>query len=178
MGDQLEQFIMKNRSSFDDAEPSEKVWKGIDKKVRKSQNFLQVAWKVAAVIFMVSTVYLLLEKNLRDSQFDQLVAESAQQSEELQQAEDYYTQLINVKKLEIQEQLTPDEQDEFLEEIEQLDELYLELKKTYQTTTASERIVDAMINNLQLRLNILNKQLEILENVKDQNNESEPVSET
>lgn len=168
MGDQLEQFIMNNKDSFNDAEPSERVWKGIDKKLRKNNGFLQVAWKVAAVLFMVSTVYLLMERNFEE------VQEVPQFSEEFRQAEDYYTNLISLKRMEIEEKLSPEEQSELLEEIDQLDVLYIELKETYQTTAATDRITDAMISNLQLRLQILSKQLEILETIKDQNHEIEP----
>ena len=168
MGDQLEQFIMNNKDSFDDVNPSDQVWERINRRLRKSNSFLQIAWKVAAVVFMVSTAYLLLERNLESSQ------ETPQLSEEFRQAEDYYTQLISIKRTEIQQKLSPEEQAEFLKEIDQLDELYIELKKTYQTNAANTRVVDAMISNLQLRLDILSKQLEILESIKDQNNESEP----
>lgn len=171
MGDQLEQFIMNNKDAFNDANPSEKVWKGINKQLGRNNNFLQVVWKVAAILFMVSTIYLLVEKSFEESQ------SGPQFSEEFTQAEDYYTQLISVKRMEIQEKLSPEEQEELLEEIDQLDVLYVELKETYQTNAASERIVDAMISNLQLRLQILSKQLEILENIKDQNHEIEPNSE-
>ena len=171
MGDQLEQFIMNNKDSFNDEGPSEKVWKGINKRMNRSTGFLQVAWKVAAVLFMVSTIYLLVDRNADESQ------SGPQLSEEFRQAEDYYTQLISMKRTEIQEKLTPEQQSEFLKEIDQLDELYTELKKTYQTNAANDRVLDAMISNLQIRLQILNKQLEILENIKDQNDESEPITE-
>lgn len=171
MGDQLEQFIMNNKDSFNDVDPSDKVWKGINKKLRKDNGFLQVAWKVAAVLFMVSTLYLLIDKNLQDSQV------SPQFSEEFRQAEDYYTQLISQKKLQIQEELTLEEQGQLLEEIDQLDVLYVDLKKTYQTQASSDLVLDAMVSNLQLRLQILSKQLDILENIKDQNDEIESNTE-
>ncbi|MEP1096917.1 MAG: hypothetical protein ABJG78_17500 [Cyclobacteriaceae bacterium] len=158
---------MNNKDSFNDVDPSDNVWKGINKKLRKNNGFLQVAWKVAAVIFMVSTVYLLIEKNLQESQV------GTQFSEEFKQAEDYYTQLISLKRIQIQEELSPEEQGELLKEIDQLDALYIDLKKTYQTQAADDRVLDAMVSNLQLRLQILSKQLNILENIKDQNDEIE-----
>jgi hypothetical protein len=164
MGDQLEQFIMNNKEAFNNADPSDNVWKGINRKLRKSNGFLQISWKVAAALFMVSTVYLLVERNLEVSY------EGPQFSQEFTQAENYYTQLISLKRTEIEQKLTPEQQNELLEEIDQLDVLYVELKTTYQPNAASDRIVDAMVNNLQLRLEILNKQLEILGNIKNQNN--------
>ncbi|MEM6829977.1 MAG: hypothetical protein AAF551_05645, partial [Bacteroidota bacterium] len=75
---------------------------------------------------------------------------------------------ISEKRTEIEQKLTPEQHKEFLAEIDLLDELYVELKQTYQTNAASDRLLDAMINNLQLRLSIINKQLTILENIKEQ----------
>lgn len=171
MGDQLEQFISENKEAFNDIPPSDHVWRNIDRGLRKKDRWLQLAWRVAAVLFLGSTIYLLAERSVNR------VHEGPTFSEEFQQAEDYYTQLINLRREEIKERLTPEQLDTFLEEIDQLDLLYDELKKTYKTNAASERLLDAMINNLQLRLNILNKQLEILENIKGQNDESESIIE-
>ena len=171
MGDHLEQFIMENKASFESEEPSGMVWKRIDKRMRRTNSFFQTAWKVAAVIFMVSTIYLLIEKTTSETNF------GPQLSEEFREAEDYYVQLINLRKEEIQAQLSPEQNAELLTEIDQLDNLYIELKKTYQTNAANDRVIDAMINNLQLRLDILNKQLEILEKIKGEKNESESTNE-
>lgn len=165
MGDQLEKFIMENRSAFDEAEPSEKLWTKIDQKLERKKPGMSVIWKVAAVLFLVSTIVLLLDKNSSGD------PSGPTMSQEFVDAEDYYVTLINQRKQLIRDKLTPEEEKTFLTEINDLDAMYLELKKTYQTNASSERVVDAMINNLQLRLQILNLQLEILENIKDQNHE-------
>lgn len=166
MGDQFEKFIIENREAFNNEEPSEKVWSDVDKKLGKKQSYLSIAWKIAAMLFMASTILLIVDRNNQ-------LSNSPVLSDEFEQAEDYYVKLINVKKQEIKEKLTPEEQAQFLSDIDQLDSMYLELKQTYQTNASNDRVVDAMISNLQLRLNILNKQLEILENIKDQSNESD-----
>jgi hypothetical protein len=166
MGDQFEKFIIENREEFNAAEPSDTVWVGVERKLNKKQSFLSIAWKVAAMLFMVSTIYLMIDRNNQNTSGPVL-------SEEFEQAEDYYVKLINIKRQEIKEQLTLEDQEQFLSDIDQLDTMYLELKQTYQTNASNDRVVDAMISNLQLRLNILNKQLEILENIKDQNNEND-----
>lgn len=171
MGDQLEQFVIKNKDSFNELEPSEKVWKGVEKKVGQRKGFLQIAWKVAAVLFMVSTVYLLIDRSTDEPQLATYIPPAL--SGEFQAAEDYYTQLISLKREEIEAQLSLEEQDAFLLDIDQLDILYDELRSTYRRNTVNDRVVDAMIHNLQLRLEILNRQLDILESIKDQKNESE-----
>ncbi|WP_462251448.1 hypothetical protein [Ekhidna sp.] len=167
MGDQLENFIMANREGFDNASPSENTWKGIDQRLGDKQSIWPTVWKVAAMIFMVSTIYLMIDKR----QSDEL--DGPMLSDEFTQAEDYYVSLIAQRKQAIQEQLTPEQHEQFLVEIDQLDSMYLELKKTYQSNASNDRVMDAMISNLQLRLDILNKQLDILQNIKNQNNEKD-----
>lgn len=166
MGDQLEKFIMENREAFDAAVPSDKTWSKIDKRLTKKGSVWPTIWKVAAMLFMASTIFLMIDKHTNESEGPIL-------SEEFTQAEDYYVTLINQKRQAIKNQLTPEQHEQFLVEIDQLDSMYVELKKTYQTNASNDRVMDAMINNLQLRLDILNKQLDILENIKNQNNESD-----
>ncbi len=167
MGDQLENFIMANREEFDNASPSENTWKGIDQKLSDKHSIWPTVWKVAAMIFMVSTIYLMIDKR----QSEELDGPTL--SDEFTQAEDYYVTLIAQRKQAIQEQLTPEQHEQFLVEIDQLDSMYIELKKTYQSNASNDRVMDAMISNLQLRLDILNKQLDILQNIKNQNNEKD-----
>ncbi len=167
MGDQLEKFILEHKDEFNQEVPSERVWSGIDRSLKKENHFLQLGWKVAAVLFLVSTLYLLIDKQLTSGN------EGPTFSQEFQQAEDYYTQLISKKREEIAQQLTPQQQKDFVAEIDELDKLYLELKETYRTNATNERLLDAMINNLQIRLSILDKQLMILENLKEKRDESD-----
>ena len=167
MGDQFEKFIMDNRNKFDDQEPSLDLWNRIEKEVAPKKTAIGLIWKVAAVLFLVSTLVLLVDKNSEPP--------GAQLSQEFVQAEDYYVTMIDQRKNIIKERLTPEQEKLFLQEINQLDEMYAELKETYQANASNERVVDAMINNLQLRLDILNKQLEILENIKDDKNEKDHI---
>ena len=171
MGDQFEKFIMENRSAFDDAEPSEKLWNGIDQKLEKKTVPMNIIWKVAAVLFLVSTVVLLLDRQAPALEVGPLL------SQEFLEAEDYYVTMINQRKELIRQQLSPEDEKAFLLEINDLDAMYLDLKETYQSNASSERVMDAMINNLQLRLDILNRQLEILEKIKGQNHENEHIIE-
>ena len=164
MGDQFEKFIIENREAFDAGEPSDKVWQGVEKTLSKKQSFLSIAWKVTALLFMASTILLVIDR------FNQNAAGPVL-SDEFEQAEDYYVNLISIKRKEITLKLTPEDQAKFLSDIDQLDEMYLELKQTYQTNASNDRVVNAMISNLQLRLKILNKQLEILENINNPNDE-------
>ncbi|MEM6735046.1 MAG: hypothetical protein AAGC64_06980 [Bacteroidota bacterium] len=170
MGDQFEKFIMDNQSAFDEAEPSNELWHKIEKKLRKKKPGFRLTWKAAAVLFLISTIALLINQINIDSKGPEL-------SQEFVDAEDYYVSMINQRKEFIKKELTPEYEEVFLLEINQLDSMYKELKKTYQTNSSSERVVNAMISNLQLRLDILNRQLEILENIKEKTDETESIIE-
>ena len=169
MGDQFEKFIIDNRNQFDDEAPSGDLWNRIEHEVAPKRAPLGVIWKIAAVLFLASTIVLLIDRSTEPV--------GPQLSQEFVQAEDYYVTMINQRKDLIKQQLTADQEALFLDEINQLDGMYLELKETYQANASNERVVDAMINNLQLRLDILNRQVEILENIKGQTDANETFIE-
>jgi cell division FtsZ-interacting protein ZapD len=68
----------------------------------------------------------------------------------------------------------PELDKDLLGEIDQLDSTYQVLKSAAEVGQ-SERILDAMVLNLQMRIDILNQQLEVLEKIKNIN-ENEKVS--
>lgn len=172
MGDQLEQFVSKNRESFDSEGPSDKVWGAIAS--RKRRKPLVHLWKVAAILFLISTVYLIVERaGFRVDSPDGVPAELT----EFARVETYYTQLIAQKKMEVTKLAGSDLERDFLKEIETLDEMYTELKQTYMEQNSTDLLTDAMINNLQLRIEILNQQLAILIQLKQQQDGKVSISQ-
>ncbi len=165
MGDHLEEFIIKNRDSFDEGAPSAQSWKKINKRLHKSKRQWSLTWRSVAVLFMASTIFLIVNRKTSIQEEEPIL------TQEFTQAEDYYVRLITQKRQAIKEQLIPEQQEPFLVEIDQLDSIYLALKTTYQINASNDRVMDAMINNLRLRLDILNRQLEFLQNINPQKNE-------
>jgi hypothetical protein len=86
----------------------------------------------------------------------------------LARVEQYYTHQINEKlaTLTNNKVLSPEVQKAFLADVEKLDSAYQQLKLTMKDTP-SDKVKDAMIVNLQTRIELLNTQLEILENIKN-----------
>jgi hypothetical protein len=80
----------------------------------------------------------------------------------------YYTKLIEIK----QEELKTLEKDEpllykqFAGDVEKLDNVYHSLKKQLPKNSNPELVMEAMISNLQLQMNLLNKQLRIIRQIK------------
>lgn len=166
--DDLERFIMANRGEFDDEEPSKAVWERLSKPKKSAKRYWDVYWKLAAVFFLASTLYLIIEKKM-DAKTDP-VAEVVPTSQSLEFAgvETYYVQLIAQKRAEIAQFDNPELKRSFFAEIDQLDRRYNELKQTYEHQNSGELILDAMISNLKLRIDILDQQLKILNQLKNQ----------
>ena len=169
MGDQFERFIQAHRDDFDESSRLDELqrWKKIESRIQ-SENKFQVGylWKIAAAFFLISTVWLMVDRFLPAEN------EQSAQMMEFMQVEAFYTNLIKQKQAELKSYDQVLLTDEFLADVERLDSMYLQLKKTYETSANDELILDAMINNLQLRIEILSQQLTILNTLKQSENET------
>jgi hypothetical protein len=181
--DNIEKFITQNREAFDSEEPDMKVWAAIQKGMKQGKSVRMVPmyrlWQVAAsIILLLGTGigWLIYEnKQLQKNAALPLSVNAAftvtldQIAPELAEAEDFYTRQIQLKSTELSRYdlkklgLAKD----YETELKKLNEAYDELKNDFYKT-GSERVVEAMIQNLQYRMELLNKQLEILEKVQKQ----------
>jgi hypothetical protein len=167
MDDRFEKYVRENRSRFDDEVPSDELWSKIDQGLEEQGGSTSyVFWKVAAVILLLISVGLFIEREVRNH----IPAENTRISE-VEEVENYYTTLIAEKKQELLRMSDDSLAMQFLVELDYLDSSYQHLKSTFKQEVADERVVGAMIENLQLRIQILNRQLEILENVKQHQDE-------
>lgn len=168
MGDQFEKFIQKEREAFDveSSVSAEERWKSIDTKLNKKRFSTQWIWKAAAVIFLATTAVLFVDRFSSTSE-----PVISNRYEEFVQAERFYTSMISDKRKEISSYETENLSESFMLEVNRLDEMYEELKLTYRQNVNEDKLMDAMIRNLQLRIDILNQQLKILETLNSVKNE-------
>jgi len=168
MADQLEKYINEHRSEFDAESPSSEAWKNIRDGLGDERANMNTAWywKAAAVMLLMLSTYLIVDKVSQSDSTTPFIAQLEEPEDEFVMAEDYYFSVINQKIVEIQEsELSPEIKKDFTQEIQRLDEMYSELQLEYQQVQ-DEKIKDAMILNLQLRINLLNEQLNIIRNIK------------
>lgn len=171
MKDRLENFIKSHRADFDDLDPREDTWAKIQGELHQDDNKRDYTWlwKAAAVVFLCISVGLAVERTMTADVETVAEVNQAQKSRstELREVEGYYTQLISQKRSEIKSVI--DKKGlvdvELLKDMEQLDNMYAKLKKDLKKNQNDERLINAMIQNLQLRVEILNKQLRILERI-------------
>lgn len=159
MKDQIEDFIKNNKAAFDDKEPSEKVWKKIEASVVKDTSFSLwnsvTLWRAAAVIFMVLSGYLLIPKTSDTRQPEIAMKEFAD-------VEQFYFQQISQKTEMIHEFQQMEGLNGFTQDFKQLEAMYNVLKEEMKNRP-SQKVKDALVLNLLVRIDLLNQQLHKLE---------------
>ena len=155
MKDQLDDFIRKNRAGFDDKEPPEKVWRNIESSLRFTTSGgwnAVVWWRAAAIIFMALSAYLLIPKQATKSQTSELAAS------EFSDVEEFYVQQIS-EKVELIDGFQKNEGlNGFTQDFKQLEAMYMILKEEMKSRP-SQKVKDALVLNLLVRINLLNQQL-------------------
>ena len=158
MKDQLENFIRRNREAFDDKEPSASLWNRIERSLDKRTRrwTIPVAyWRAAAIFFMALSAYLLIPKQVDRS-------ENALAMKEFSDVEAYYVQEISSKVDLIREFKRNDGLNGYTEDFRQLEAMYQVLKEEMKTRP-SEKVKDALVLNLLVRIDLLNQHLQKLE---------------
>ncbi len=165
MKDRLEEFVSNHRQDFDLLEPDARLWAGIEKKLDKSRKRRLGFYisRVAAVvaIFMLSFAiqkYYFNHKNPVDK------------IPELQEAESYYSGLIDQKLKEVRPMLAefPDIQQELDGDMKELDSVYSSLKEDLKDNVSNQQVIEAMIENYRTRIDILEEMLQFLDKDKEE----------
>jgi hypothetical protein len=178
--DRLEQFIAENRDQFDISDPGDRVWNGINGRIRKGRRLpaFKTIIKWAAVIIITFGASFLLQEILhRDNMLTNRKdkKELNVQIPELQEAEIYYTNMVDEKILEIEPLLKdqPELSYALKSDLSELDSIYAELQKDLKDNIANDEVVEAMIQNYRLKLQILEDLLGFLqETSKNEQNEN------
>ena len=178
----LEQFIQNHHQDFDKYEVPAGLWDKIDKslgkdiahnleadevifKFKKSSISKLKIWAMAASLVLLIGCLSVFYLNNKSDSTEQIVAEVAPQyNDKMVQ----YASLIETKREEIRQIETHDPvmYKEFASEIEKLNHDYQNLQDELPQTPNQGELVEAMIQNLRVQLDILNRQLIIIQKVK------------
>ncbi len=177
MSNKLKNFISDNRKAFDDEIPSNKVWENIDASFieKKKQRFVLsrfYKWSMApaAILVIAFGFYFVANKKTAETE---IVAIAETDINKL--APDYapqmnqFVKMIDTKQEELKmlAKEQPELYQQFTTAIYQLDSSYNNLKNQLSATPNREMLLEAMIQNLQLQLNVLNQQLNIINQIKE-----------
>ncbi len=189
MSSDLEKFIRKNRGDFDETDPSDKVWKNIERSLplKKEAKHFTIRdiykWSAAAAIFFITitSVYFLFIKkqpvndpektstvktgtgeNLsRPDNFNSISIEYASEFKEAEQA-------VEVRQKELRAAIANDPElyRKFQQDLNTLDSSYRILREQASQSMNGDVIIKAMIQNLQLQSELLGRQLMIIREFK------------
>jgi hypothetical protein len=180
MKDRLEQFISDHREQFDLYEPDERLWTGIESGIGRRKvlgiGWKGLLWRAAAVVLIFGASFLLQEYR---HQHRGMLSEREQgkilrKIPELEEAEIYYTGLLDEKLQEVKPLLSqhPELGISLNQDLSELDSIYQELQKDLMDNIANDEVVEAMIQNYVLKIQILEDLLKYMdENSKDQEDE-------
>lgn len=178
------------RKDFNYSSESFKMTKGHDKtfknkldeafgKAPKTDYSMIFKMAAVAIIAVLSTVFVLnQDKSFSEKEPTEQIVEAQKIklgdiSPELQTVENYYLTSI---KLELATLETTEEHDalinSYLEELQHINRAYNDLEKDLNELGVTEEIINAMIDNLQLRLELLQDLKQKLNNLNPKNNEN------
>ncbi len=164
--DRLEKFVNENRHEFDQMEPSDKSWEAISqrlnphsgKKVRKF-GWMKIAAAVTLMALLPATVYFFSTSGQK-----QLVRAIQVDPEirELMEAEAFYAQEVSGKLAEIQKcyKVYPELKSEIEGDLNELEAMYISLKKDLRENVSNKEVIEAMIENNRYRMKLVEDVLE------------------
>jgi hypothetical protein len=171
MSKRLEDFIKQNRAEFDELEPEMDLWNKIEKGLsekeiipqkREAKTFsLGFVLRVAAIVFVIMTIsFVFYVKNEKPAPVNLAAINPEYAKQQVQ-----YTSLIQNKRSELKvlTKSDPELYKEFSSEITKMDSTYKKLNSDLATSPNQERVLHAMIRNLQIQTEVLNQQLQVIE---------------
>ena len=172
MKDQLEEFIKENRGAFDNREPSGNVWKGIERAIRPGHSIWNSVsiWRAAAVIFMALSAYLMIPG--KDTP---LALQDEKVLTDFKDVESFYVSEISSKVRLIDRFEGSEGLNGFTQNFQQLDAMYMVLKEEMKNHP-SAKVREALVLNLLIQIDLLNKQLDKLDHQEEKKNGEEQVS--
>ena len=182
MSKPLEDFIKTNRAEFDDLEPKDANWLHIEAELRRKDFFTHPAnvkafslgfvLKVAAVIVLIMgsgfIFYLKFYHGAAGVDLAQINPEYAKQQV-------HYASLVESKRNELKalSKTEPQLYHEFSIEISKMDSTYKKLNDDLATSPDQEKVLHAMIRNLQIQTEVLNQQLSVIEQFNESKKEEQ-----
>jgi hypothetical protein len=176
----LKQFIDENRAAFNSAEPGAHLFRKIQEQLPGSNSKKKPFWRqfrwaamVGAIMLVSGAFYFSFIKNSKTVAGN---SEPLAYELEIKEIGDpvyakqiyHFKELIGLKQNELKqlEREYPQLYREFMGDIHQLDSSYQALKLNLGENPNREMLLEAMIQNLQLQSDLLNKQLLIIKEIK------------
>lgn len=169
----IEKFIVENKKLFDEAVPPAGVWENIENSLeenikRKKKHkvlALRTFISIAAMLLLVCTAGILLYRTNQSNKQDYSKIDPILAKRQLE-----YASLVSEKRdaLSAMAANDPNLYQEFSDVINNMQSNYKQLKEEFAQSPNKELTLEAMINNLQMQIEVLNQQLEVLNYIHQQ----------
>lgn len=177
MSDKLKDFIDNNRDAFDSESPDPGLYNSLQMQVAgnglRKTGFRKIVRRgvaAASVILVGLSMYFIFQKKHDKpgespaAKTDAIIGPDPTYAKEINQ----YQQLIDHQQAQLKQ--VKDEHPElyrqFTDDINQLDSAYRVLKITLESNPNTEQLLDAMVHNLQIQTELLNRQLSVIKEIK------------
>ena len=164
--DRLEGFVNENRHEFDRMEPSDKLWESISQRLEEQpmrkirrMSWMKIAVAIAIIIGIPAIVYQLrVSHQVQTAKAVQLDPDV----QELMEAEAFYAQEVSGKLVEIQKcyKIYPELKGEIEGDLNELEAMYISLKKDLKENISNKEVIEAMIDNNRNRMKLVDDVLE------------------
>ena len=173
MKDHLEKFVRENRERWDDKVPITRNWTRISQALfeREKVFFLNTVsfWRAAAMVLLSLSIFLFINGQNSPTVNRQQIA----QQQDFLDIESFYSAQILEKVAQIsKEDLFAD--DSFTQDLQKLEAMYTVLAEEMKKHP-SEKVKDALVLNMLVRIDLLNQQIQKLEESKRNKLESSSI---
>ncbi len=172
--DELKILIDKNRQLLDSAEPMEGHFDKFEKMLNEQLPTVKnrsVIWPTILKVASVAILVVLSGLYVTEHFFLQKIP-TAYQNTEFNEAQQYYIQQVDMRIDEIKQMenmLSPEQKEILVDEMTQMDAMYEKLKNDYKAMPNDPRIIQAMLQHYQMKMDILNRIVNNLQNVQQLN---------
>ncbi|MCK8492218.1 MULTISPECIES: hypothetical protein [Spirosoma] len=140
---------------------------------RSGWSWSSLDWRVAAsiAVLLLAGSFLYMNHQYGVTRQPEVVAVGPTYAKEVVQ----YTRLIDDKRAELKHMTedNPALYEEFATDLNRLEKSYQSLKADLPKNPNQEMLIQAMIQNLQIQINLLNEQLRVIQRIKQQTNENQ-----
>ncbi len=173
----IEKLIRENKGAFDSYEPSDGHFERFTAKLEAHTyvaparvNLTPYLLKAAVVAILVTISSMWVWEKVVSPDANRMTL--GEVSPEYQQVEHYYVQQVNMMENELTtlDIISNEDQNKMLmDELAEMDDMYVELQKDLNTNPNDERVINAMIAHYQRKIEVMNYILSQLKEVTSEN---------
>lgn len=172
----LEDIVKQNRMDFDTEVPSDLLWNSIHTKLEQKRN--RNTWKpyvaAASIMLFISFTWIIANHKLNSN----VEYSSTDLPVEVKEAQVQFTSLIEIKRNELNQyrNTNPELVKDFEYQLLELQKNYALLLPQLKDENKKDIVLQAVIENLQMQVEVLNQQINIISQLKQhKNNETDEI---